>query len=471
MFLKFWALIFATVIIFIAITFKNHSESEKLSQSVEIEKTEQLEVQYGFEQPSACKNVLPQFMSACKNARATDCRDLGNKLININSNSTIRWIPLLPVISKQLMNLRFEHSFYAVKLLEDFISILPQYVDEQLLMNLFFLLLELGRLQDCRKYIDMSLALSKPSSSVYLNALILSYLEGDTDLSLLPQARMNPDFLAYCRIFPCIEANKLSTPILYDKKFEESIQIVTSKLVDLEFSSTPMIVNIEDIHPFTSWDRLSKYIDTTSWVYTMTSTNSKEEMGYFFSRRLRRYHDFITELNQISPSCNDVRHYMATQGMKYSIFQPPLQPFSTSFFPNLITVNLWHGKAPSQGQCSDSSSSQTSRLHHDDYDGFLFVLKGEKRIVLIPPDEVDEVVPAGNVLSVQENGRIQYASHTHSAHFTVKSAVQLAKGTKKHVVHLKKNQGLYIPRGWFHEVTSFGENIAINFWFRSPLNQ
>ena len=33
---------------------------------------------------------------------------------------------------------------------------------------------------------------------------------------------------------------------------------------------------------------------------------------------------------------------------------------------------------------------------------------------------------------------------------------------------VRAGEMLYLPCGWFHEVTSYGEHAAINYWFHPP---
>jgi ribosomal protein L16 Arg81 hydroxylase len=35
-------------------------------------------------------------------------------------------------------------------------------------------------------------------------------------------------------------------------------------------------------------------------------------------------------------------------------------------------------------------------------------------------------------------------------------------------VSLQEGHVLYLPCGWFHEVTSAGEHCALNYWFHPP---
>eukprot|EP00316_Scyphosphaera_apsteinii_P016278 CAMPEP_0119317842 /NCGR_PEP_ID=MMETSP1333-20130426/44514_1 /TAXON_ID=418940 /ORGANISM="Scyphosphaera apsteinii, Strain RCC1455" /LENGTH=403 /DNA_ID=CAMNT_0007323901 /DNA_START=189 /DNA_END=1400 /DNA_ORIENTATION=- len=54
------------------------------------------------------------------------------------------------------------------------------------------------------------------------------------------------------------------------------------------------------------------------------------------------------------------------------------------------------------------------------------------------------------------------ASAAELRHFPL---VQRVRGT---ACNVKGGEMLYLPCGWFHEVTSYGEHIALNYWFHPP---
>lgn len=141
-----------------------------------------------------------------------------------------------------------------------------------------------------------------------------------------------------------------------------------------------------------------------------------------------------TPLNQ-----NNLQEKNEQNLQKLFQFDSNFKAFCSRFKNDIHRINLWFSK-------KETSSS----LHYDSYDNFLFMLKGKKVFYVSPPD--DENIACESVLT---------------------NSFQQAKSIKKtkprFEITLRENEGIFLPQGWFHEVTSIGnENIiAINIWFNS----
>ena len=111
----------------------------------------------------------------------------------------------------------------------------------------------------------------------------------------------------------------------------------------------------------------------------------------------------------------------------------------TNLKGDIHRINLWFSK-----------KETFSQLHYDSYDNFLFMLKGKKTFILYPPN--DNQVKCESVLTN-----------------SFQQSKLLGKSRRKLRVKLKDNEAIFVPQGWFHEVTSTGEGniIAINIWFNS----
>eukprot|EP00981_Chlorochromonas_danica_P006199 scaffold1307_cov166-Ochromonas_danica.AAC.21 len=72
-----------------------------------------------------------------------------------------------------------------------------------------------------------------------------------------------------------------------------------------------------------------------------------------------------------------------------------------SLFPTLIpaNINLWYGL---------TKEYSTSGLHHDYHDNLYIIIKGEKRITLYSPADIEGMYVAGEVAMIHPNGRICY---------------------------------------------------------------
>ena len=101
-----------------------------------------------------------------------------------------------------------------------------------------------------------------------------------------------------------------------------------------------------------------------------------------------------------------------------------------------------------------------SSLHYDEYDGVLLVVRGHKRISLLPPSATNRLKPR--------------AAHLDSAnHTTLSDAdVDALLRSSRDAMHLEANAGdaIFLPAGWWHRVDSKGEEgedvtLAVNWWW------
>eukprot|EP00890_Picochlorum_soloecismus_P005308 jgi/Picsp_1/5779/NSC_03138-R1_ion channel len=197
----------------------------------------------------------------------------------------------------------------------------------------------------------------------------------------------------------------------------------------------------------------------------------------------------------------------------------PIRPkIAGNLIPNQI--NLWFGY---------SSCGSSTGLHHDFHDNFYILLRGKKVFKLYPPEMIHCMYTYGQPSHVYPNGRIVYSYQegilpdgSHQAdvagwkqgspdqdaeyddfvgiHSDRKdktdwrgkdppsfSRVDLKKDFKDILSDFPKfpkscitctvhaGQTLYLPAGWFHEVTSMSTgkgdgHMALNYWFHPPDN-
>lgn len=203
-------------------------------------------------------------------------------------------------------------------------------------------------------------------------------------------------------------------------------------------------------------------------------------------------------------------------------------PLRLSWAGNLVPqqVNMWMG---------NSVGGASSGLHHDYHDNFYVLLRGRKKFRLFPPSEVKNMYTHGDIVRVYENGRIVYNGQegiqqdgSHEADVLTWQSSKTAgkylkqiskmnnvhKSEKKHSMRgddsnppsfsrvdlsvdkdsilesfpkfpydsciectVSAGETLYLPAGWFHEVTSMNAgqgkhdgHLAINYWLYPPDN-
>ena len=114
-------------------------------------------------------------------------------------------------------------------------------------------------------------------------------------------------------------------------------------------------------------------------------------------------------------------------------------------FQSLCSVNLW--------MCGKARERLTSTLHYDGHNNILVCISGSKTVTLFPPDHRGCLAALQPVFAPSSN-----------------HCRQLEKATKPSwnggkAVVIKPGDCLFIPEGWFHQVTSEPHTIAVNMWW------
>ncbi len=140
------------------------------------------------------------------------------------------------------------------------------------------------------------------------------------------------------------------------------------------------------------------------------------------------------------------------------------------YFKDLVmrSINMWMG---------NSATSITTPLHHDFNDNLYVLVEGRKDFILFPPEQAVNLYPRGELLGVEANGVIRYRSLEDGPHMSQLDPTRPDTGhfplyaeaaEARCECHLEKNEMLFLPTGWFHQVTSFGRHIAVSFFSVPP---
>lgn len=126
--------------------------------------------------------------------------------------------------------------------------------------------------------------------------------------------------------------------------------------------------------------------------------------------------------------------------------------------------NLWCGP-----------SGHTSCLHYDPMDGSLIQLAGTKQIILFPPSQLYNLYPFSvwNHLIYGAKRRAVYSKvYPNNPDFQAFPKFALAISHRIDIT-LKPGELLFIPAGWWHEVTSIGSGMvcSVNRWWHVPLKR
>lgn len=121
------------------------------------------------------------------------------------------------------------------------------------------------------------------------------------------------------------------------------------------------------------------------------------------------------------------------------------------------SLNLWVG------------SGHIECLHYDPMDGTLIQLHGSKQIVLFPPHQTANLYPYPFYAHLRHGLKLRtWFSRTYPNRPDFQSFPRLHEAFKhRYDITLNPGEALYIPAGWWHEVTAIGEDMvcSINrFW-------
>ena len=132
---------------------------------------------------------------------------------------------------------------------------------------------------------------------------------------------------------------------------------------------------------------------------------------------------------------------------------PPL-PSSIKHADTAVTsVNLW--------LCIGSVRSS---LHYDEDSNLLVVIRGSKQVTLYPPSCTTWLAPR----AVSDDGSVNHSCIDLSlAEDQIHRSYPFYHLAKRHAVEVgaKEGDGVFIPAGWWHQVDSSDNTIAVNFWW------
>jgi len=243
---------------------------------------------------------------------------------------------------------------------------------------------------------------------------------------------------------------------------------------------------------------------------TNDTKNKKNKILFGFGseaqRKIISFKSFLESYNDNNGGeLKDYLVYLNIQGgsdhSNNDIYKPPLHKlkddipiptFLKDAWNNITAVNLWMGNS--------YEGPTTSRLHMDAMDNLYVVLKGHKDFIVYPPNLSNHMRTISPTISISPNGHsFQYKGPNNSNngnksntiknnylkdhkyidydkekyHFSYISSIDdpllgQALGQEKRF-SLKPGDILYLPAGWFHQVTSSeGQHQAINYWWKPP---
>lgn len=167
--------------------------------------------------------------------------------------------------------------------------------------------------------------------------------------------------------------------------------------------------------------------------------------------------------------------YLNTQTMT-QVVEPPLLQLQDDFsLPEYFSdrtlrwISVWMGNNP--------AGFNRSQLHNDNHDNLYVMIRGRKRFTIFKPEDGHNLYTHGKIVAIEPSGRVIYEpiDDLHLSQFSRLNiaSVDLDKyplfaNAEAFQAELNANDMLFLPAGWYHEVHSYGKNIALNFWVNPP---
>jgi lysine-specific demethylase 8/hypoxia-inducible factor 1-alpha inhibitor (HIF hydroxylase) len=128
-------------------------------------------------------------------------------------------------------------------------------------------------------------------------------------------------------------------------------------------------------------------------------------------------------------------------------------------------LNIWVGPA-----------GHVESLHYDPTDGTLIQLHGTKKIVLFPPSQTTNLYPFPFYVHLRYGLKLRcWFSQVYPDRPDFAAFPKLQEALRyKHEIVLNQGEALYIPAGWWHEVTALGDEMVCSvnrFWRVYPIKR
>ena len=217
-----------------------------------------------------------------------------------------------------------------------------------------------------------------------------------------------------------------------------------------------------------------EYLDYKAGAHTVLVLKRSQSPDYAPERSSyipMRFRDFLRQVMADSNGSSDL--YLNLQTDK--VLEPPLLQLLGDFsippyFKDLPlrSINLWMGHR---------DDAITTPLHHDFNDNLYVVVEGRKHFTVFPPAQAENLYTRGHIAVVESNGLIRYQSGQHMPHLsqvdilhpdTQRFPRYAEAQTARMDFEIRGNEMLFLPAGWFHQVSSTGRHIAVSFFADVP---
>ena len=257
-----------------------------------------------------------------------------------------------------------------------------------------------------------------------------------------------------------IDGTDLTAKIFADKYRKYGIPVVITGLLDsmnswdLDFLREKL-GNQKFPVRFSGWERYKK--EKKSW----------NNIGSGVESRTLPFSEYADLISSKEAHKNDI--YLGRCALKNTPLAdtPALAEAETKLGLKMpgTSLNLW--VAP---------GNHIAPLHYDPLDGTLIQLYGEKRVLLFPPSQIYNLYPLSLFNYLRHGLKIRACySQVYPENPDLVKFPKFKKAlSHRYEVILKEGEILFIPAGWWHEITCLGDGVvcSINrFWHVFPLTR
>jgi lysine-specific demethylase 8/hypoxia-inducible factor 1-alpha inhibitor (HIF hydroxylase) len=191
----------------------------------------------------------------------------------------------------------------------------------------------------------------------------------------------------------------------------------------------------------------------------------KAEWHDYCDVRMRTVADYAAMLEDGSAGRDDV--YMA----QVEIGRTPLRDAIGPVVDSLVAATGLQQQPPQDINLWLGPSGHTEPLHFDSHDGTLMQLRGTKRVSLFPPGATQGLYP----FEAFGGGLAPWISKVYIDRPDFSAFPLLADALPRRLdIDLAEGEILFIPSGWWHEVTALGDDYVCSvnrFWKVRPLTR
>lgn len=272
-------------------------------------------------------------------------------------------------------------------------------------------------------------------------------------------SKLKPSY-SVCRAIHQVQASNFSTRQFLDQYRRTGVPLVVSGLVNLEpawdLDYLTQVIG-EQSFPLRCYGRDRYEQDKRNWT----------SLGSGVSLQSQSFSKYAEMLKSGEASENDI--YLGRCSLNQTPLANTLAILNAEKQLGLCLpathLNLWLG-----------ASGHTACLHYDPMDSVLMQMHGSKHVILFPPSQLDTLYPFPIYRQIRHGLAIRPGySQVYPDRPDLEAFPLFREAMRhRHEVVIHPGDVLFIPAGWWHEITTLGQEMVCSvnrFWHVLPLSR